>query len=694
MQGERDVFGDEEAGQAAATAAEVFETPRGGIGLNPDDLSTTQFRAARRTGTVVDQLFGDLPRRISDHFSVPRGDEEVNISRFGLENVPEEEEEEEPVVEEEKEEVNMSKWDASRIDPDGLDGASFLYDDPPFVRRDNRGQPPRVSVPPPRPEVRTPPQPILRRTVASSTPKSAQAAKFVRFDDVPDSEMLEGQVVLRREDYSEPGSSEYRKNMQMATHPLTEKFGVAKHKIIANAEDGDQTKSMHVQQAIVSILHRVKEGLQRSKSMDWMEICVLPRMRGNPNSTNPADWWDSSQITIWSEWEKTNDKEVRAWQYCINKRFSSENRTASTWLKEFVYNSSTDALRTAVTKRYERLPDAQLGGVVYLYYTLCEMFEMSREVKEAMISFIDFFKKKGVARYTGENILVVQEELLGVCRRLDAVGALTEEHVMDILTGLSICGNIRFRKKYEHLKQGAEFNLFPLEGVSMYSSPLDKVEGLDNAATTYSSFCLANQWLKVTKQNLAGVVATVNACWNCGEEGHGVGKCPKPKDQARITKNKEAFEKNKSGRNTSGGTRTSGKKDKSEKRNDPDYQHKVWANSGISMVNGVLMLHCKTCGYNTTHGTKLHDAWSSNPTSFRLSENHMYEREKKKLGQSGPSPMVNPSTQPQQSTPAVPSTMISFTRAELEAKLSAVERTSTNPNASELSEYFRSVFLN
>ena len=38
--------------------------------------------------------------------------------------------------------------------------------------------------------------------------------------------------------------------------------------------------------------------------------------------------------------------------------------------------------------------------------------------------------------------------------------------------------------------------------------------------------------------------------------------------------------------------------------------------------------------------------------------------------------------------------MISFTRAELEAKLSAIERTSTNPNASELAEYFCSVFLN
>jgi hypothetical protein len=324
----------------------------------------------------------------------------------------------------------------------------------------------------------------------------------VRNDDVPDSEMLEGQVVLRHEDYGEPGSTEYRKNMQMATYPFAEKLGVAKHKIAGGgAEDGDQTKFMHIQQAIESILHRVKEGLQRSKSMDWMEICTLPRMKGNLYSSNPADWWDTSQINIWSDWEKTSEKEVRAWQYCINKRFSSENCTASTWLKEFVYNSSTDALRTAVTKKYKRLPDAQLGGVVYLYYTLCEMFEMSREVKEAMLSFLEFFKKKGVARYTGENILVVQEEVLGICSRLHSVGALMDEHVMDVLTGLAICGNAWFRDKYKHLKQGAEFNLLPLEGVTMYLPAIDRIEAiLDNAATTYSSFCSANKWLTTTKQ--------------------------------------------------------------------------------------------------------------------------------------------------------------------------------------------------
>jgi hypothetical protein len=97
----------------------------------------------------------------------------------------------------------------------------------------------------------------------------------------------------------------------------------------------------------------------------------------------------------------------------------------------------------------------------------------------------------------------------------------------------------------------------------------------------------------------------------------------------------------------------------------------------------------------TPHSTKFHSAWAKNPASFKLSANHMYDREKKRIGQGGPPVYLPPSA------PAPPSTsaggtagVISFTRAELEAKLAAVERTSTNPNASEMSEYFRSVFLN
>jgi hypothetical protein len=84
--------------------------------------------------------------------------------------------------------------------------------------------------------------------------------------------MLNIDVTLRKEDYGEPGTSDYRKNMAMATAALAEKFGVARHKIIAGAEEGDQAKSAHVQQVIVGIIHRVREGLQRSRMMDFLDI--------------------------------------------------------------------------------------------------------------------------------------------------------------------------------------------------------------------------------------------------------------------------------------------------------------------------------------------------------------------------------------------------------------------------------------
>ena len=91
-----------------------------------------------------------------------------------------------------------------------------------------------------------------------------------------------------------------------------------------------------------------------------------------------------------------------------------------------------------------KLPHTQQGIIIYLYYTLCKMFQMSKEVKETMLIFLDIFKKKGVTCYMVENALVVLEELLGVCRHLDAVGALLDEHVIDILTSLTICGNFCF----------------------------------------------------------------------------------------------------------------------------------------------------------------------------------------------------------------------------------------------------------
>jgi hypothetical protein len=544
----------------------------------------------------------------------------------------------------------------------------------------------------------------IDRGVERDPTATAQSRKFVRSDPVPDEFMLDIEVTLRKQDYGEPGSSDYRKNMAMATAGLSEKFGVARHKILAGGEEGDQSKHAHVQQVIVGVLHRVKEGWQRSRQMDFMDICTVPRMVGDSRG-DPRRWWDNSEINLWTDWDLCEYPQIRRWQWCVNKYFSDEDRIASNWLQSFVYNSSTDSLRSAVDKKYTKLPSNQKGGVTYLFLTLCEMFMMSREVKEAMTKFLDIFKRNGISRYTGENVLVASEEIIGVCKRLDAVNALQEEHVLDILAGLSICTNARFRGMFQLLKQSAELgNLSILPDMPFDPSPMECIEVImEKAIAKYDKECTAQTWNKTTRGGPStnnAIVEMVNACWNCGDHSHGVSKCPKPKNQATIEKNKKAFQESKSG---GGGARGGGGRlnrrdreaQKAEKRNDPDYQRKVWESNSCKFLDGKLHINCKTCGFNLTHGSRQHSEWNENRDSFRLPQSHFYMKECRRLNQANgfvTAPTTSTSTGPATSSSQGPT--ISISRAQLEQTISNFERTSTDPNATALTDMLRSLFLN
>ena len=489
----------------------LYSTPRG-LGAN-DGLTASQWRVHRqRQGTETSSVLGylgDTARRISDQF---QGQGRQDNPLRGLD-----EEHEEDDQEENEDDPQDS------TDPD--EQLRMLRAQVAALTRANMSLQTRMA------------------SRNSSRPSiSSHSSKFVRLSDVPDSDLLETQVTLSKANYGQPGSSDYRKNMLMATAGLSEKFGVAKHKVISDTKAGDQDKTMYVQQVIVSVIHRVKEGLQRSQSMDWMSICKMPHLIALDTTAEPESWWDSSEINVWTDPELLTLDEVRAWQYCINKRFADVDRIASNWLKEFVYNSSTDALKTAVLKKYEKIPANQRGGVVYLYLTLMEMFQMSREVKDAMLFFLSLFKRKGVSRYVGENVLLASEEILGVCKRLDAGKGLLEEHVIDVLTGLSICGNPRFREMFKHLKQCADLgNLDFLDTISNSDPPLTKIEAiLDKAVDVYDKLCVAGSWIKVDKNTQQALTAKANACWNCGGD-HNARQCKKPRDPVTFKKNKKAL---------------------------------------------------------------------------------------------------------------------------------------------------------
>ena len=83
-------------------------------------------------------------------------------------------------------------------------------------------------------------------------------------------------------------------------------------------------------------------------------------------------------------------------------------------MKEFVYNSSIMSLRSAVSTKYSKLRKNCKGGVVYIYLTLREMFQMSKEIRQAILSFLDRFHRIGIASYTGKNVLLASDEVLDI----------------------------------------------------------------------------------------------------------------------------------------------------------------------------------------------------------------------------------------------------------------------------------------
>ena len=80
--------------------------------------------------------------------------------------------------------------------------------------------------------------------------------------------------------------------------------------------------------------------------------------------------------------------------------------------------------------------------------------------------------------------MVVSEEIFGVCKHLDAVKALQEEHVMDVLSGLSMCTKKQFQSMFEKSTHpGHHFS----DATSM-----EQIKAiLDKAVDTYDNLCTA-----------------------------------------------------------------------------------------------------------------------------------------------------------------------------------------------------------
>jgi hypothetical protein len=89
----------------------------------------------------------------------------------------------------------------------------------------------------------------------------------------------------------------------------------------------------------------------------------------------------------------------------------------------------------------------------------------------------------------------VVDKITGVCKRLDAIKALTDENVLDILSGLCVCTNKRFRDTFTLLRTNAELNVLhnALETVPYNAPAMVQIECvLEKATDMYDTLCDRN----------------------------------------------------------------------------------------------------------------------------------------------------------------------------------------------------------
>ena len=165
--------------------------------------------------------------------------------------------------------------------------------------------------------------------------------------------------------------------------------------------------------------------------------------------TKPNEIFNNDGNNLFLHWDLLRWEDVCLWQKTINKWALDDDRTSSRWAQSFLYKPSTLELRERVDTQYMSLPATFKGGVTYLYLQLKVMFHMTQDTITALKTFLKKIEEKGLRRYPDENMAQLQKEVQAVCVCLDKVGALPEETVIDILSGLTHCSVPEFTTLFD-----------------------------------------------------------------------------------------------------------------------------------------------------------------------------------------------------------------------------------------------------
>ena len=426
---------------------------------------------------------------------------------------------------------------------------------------------------------------------------------------------------------SERGTThkEIQKVKEKATAALTLKFRTSSHFVSGKYGEDEGNSSPGANEtvdALIDLEFRTAEFKRRTQEYDMLNCLLVPAYK-DPEGATPADRWDfTKRVHLFDSFASITRKQVTVWcDDCIRwakaevAQFEAQD---SQWITELLRNSSTPDLIIQVDRDIQKLQGSMQGGVVWAWIMLNKIVNITDDVATALQERIKEFGNSGLRNIPGENVEKARVEQLTFATRLDEHGLLTKEAVNDAIGGLAKCSHSEFSKMFEDFKTARKLSLNG--NTSIAGTPIEQLRVIwDAAEEQYRSFTTSNKWVAATSAFFSGGDRIV--CDNCGGN-HIAPKCPQPRDEARIARNKEARlarqppNRNRGGRNgggRNGGGRGGGGRGRGGRGNSLTG-HTGYKKRGkfgppekgetVRMIDGQAHAACKICGW--TCGSKIH----------------------------------------------------------------------------------------
>ncbi len=213
-----------------------------------------------------------------------------------------------------------------------------------------------------------------------------------------------------------------------------------------------------------------------------------------------------------------------------------------------------------------------------------------------------------------------------MCARLAEVDALPQEVPGYILEGFTRCLVLNTADKVRQMRA--------VSGKRDSNTTLVAVQKLCSKANdVFHSLNLTNKW-NIPQGHQADAFGKV--CYN-----YGALDCPLPRNEAKITKAKEARAKSVTegcssggcgcgrghgdGCGGCGGDRTNTRGKWGTNKGDPATPGtNASSGDGVKEQNGKWMMNCKSCGWNETHTSLFHGEWNCNQSTFCIPATHVF----------------------------------------------------------------------